>query len=225
MPTRTSYWFSSRRSFRSCRVRLSLTRLHTARLVLLLIDSPLRVCAYLLRSFVYTTGVLAPDKPALCVCVALSRSRSRTRARARAHSRENASRGEGEEERRERKREKDDVCLRTPSASLLLSLSGDRAPPRSNRGRRFGTGQKHRSTGRVGPLGRVLREFVPEPNASPLSSIGTRRSRRRVLLAARSQISVGSDNDGVARQPWRNLREITLPSNCKLASRSLDLRQ
>lgn len=105
------------------------------------LSSPLRVC--LLRSFVYTTGVLAPDKPALCVC-ALFRSLSHahalgTTARKRAKTEE---RTRAARRKTERKREKDDVCLRTP-----LFLRGEEiGPPRSNRGRRFGTGQKHRST-------------------------------------------------------------------------------
>lgn len=75
----TSYWFFFRRSFRSCRVRLSLTRLHTTDPSPLVLLSCLPVCAYLLKSFVYTTGVLTPDKSALrmrkthtCACMRMS---------------------------------------------------------------------------------------------------------------------------------------------------------
>lgn len=158
LPTHTSYWFSSRRSFRSCRVRLSLTRLHTA-LWSFSIDSPLRVCAYLLRSFVYTTGVLAPDKPALCVCVARAHAHARTFARKRA---------EGErarKERREREKTRERWCVPTHTVGLSSLLSSPRrlAPPLSSRGRRFGAGQKHRehrsSGSRLDHWNRVLREL------------------------------------------------------------------
>lgn len=119
LPTHTSYWFSSRRSFRSCRVRLSLTRLHTARWSFS-VDSPLRVCAYLLRSFVYTTGVLAPDKPALCVCVARACSRTRARARTPARKRVKGERARKRGER-ERENERKMMCAYAPPAALLLS--------------------------------------------------------------------------------------------------------
>lgn len=65
------------------------------------LSSPLRVC--LLRSFVYTTGVLAPDKPALCVCALF---RSLSHAHALAQPRGNAPRRRrGREQREERRRE------------------------------------------------------------------------------------------------------------------------
>lgn len=87
--------------------------------------SPLRVPVCLLRSFVYTTGVLAPDKPAPYVCV----------MRTQAHIRENArGRGRGRE-KRDGENERKMMCTYAP----LASSSGSR----SNRGRRFDTGQRH----------------------------------------------------------------------------------
>lgn len=160
LPTHTSYWFSSRRSFRSCRVRLSLTRLHAARSgPSPLVDSPLLfVCAYLGR--LCTQRVCWPPTNPPCAC-ARSFARSLTHTLS-SHNREETRQDGGEDEsserrKTERKREKDDVCLRTP----LFRRGEEIGPPRSNRGRRFGTGQKHRSAetefratpGRVRPAG------------------------------------------------------------------------
>lgn len=69
--------------------------------------SPLRVPVCLLRSFVYTTGVLAADKPAPCVCV----------MRIQAHIRENArGRGRGRK-KRDGENERKMMCTYAPLAS------------------------------------------------------------------------------------------------------------
>lgn len=105
LPTHTSYWFSSRRSFRSCRVRLSLTRLHAARSgPSPLVDSPLLfVCAYLGR--LCTQRVCWPPTNPPCAC-ARSFARSLTHTLSR-HNREETRQdgGEEREQREERRRE------------------------------------------------------------------------------------------------------------------------
>lgn len=127
--THTSYWFSSRRSFRLRRVRLSLTRLHTVG------PSPpcallcVYLCAYLVC--VHNGCVLAADKPAPYVCV----------KRIQTHVRKNArGRGRGKKER-EMKKMREWWC---DTYAPLISSSG----PRLNRGRHFGMGQNSDTDGR-----------------------------------------------------------------------------
>lgn len=84
--------------------------------------SPLRVPVCLLRSFVYTTGVLTADKPARCVCV----------IRIQAHIRENA-RGRGRRIK-ERDGENERKMMRT-YAPLASSLRTTKIGSRANRER------------------------------------------------------------------------------------------
>lgn len=82
----------------------------------------------------YTTGVLAPDKPALCVCVKRTYMCARENARGRKRERK-------KRERERKKREKDDVCLRTTGLFLRTRSEHDQIEGDVSTGQRH---QKYR---------------------------------------------------------------------------------
>lgn len=115
----TSYWFSFRRSFRSCRVRLSLTRLHTTDPSPLVLLSSACVC--LLTQVV-------------CVhngCVGSRQTRPvrmrKTHTHARARERENARGRKRERKERERERKKNERKMMCAYAPLASSSGQDRS--------------------------------------------------------------------------------------------------
>lgn len=139
LPTHTSYWFSSRRSFRSCRVCVSppLTRLRTHRALWVLLSSPC-VPTYLGRLCTQRVCWLPTNPP--WVRVRGVRTRPCEDARG---TREGEEEVDEKEERRENERK-----MMYAYAPLDPSSPPERDGARSNRGRRFGAGQRHRSIGR-----------------------------------------------------------------------------
>lgn len=124
--THTSYWFSSRRSFRLCRVRISLTRLHTGPSPPALLSVCL--CAYLGRLCTQRVCWLPTNLPQYVWVM-----------RIQVHVRKNAGgRGRGRK-KRDGENERKMICT-LPIIGLFLH-----GPWRSDhdRGRHFGTGQRH----------------------------------------------------------------------------------